>query len=331
MNNDENFFVTGGTGCIGSWVVRNLIMEGTSVAVLDFGDRRHRLELVLDPDGLEKVNFIPGDITDLRNLESALRTSNTTHVIHLAALQLPFCRENPPLGAIVNVVGTTNVFEACRRLGIERVVYASSTAVFGPKEEYPPGLQPHDAHLNPTSHYGVYKQANEGTARVYWQSHGISSIGLRPYVVYGPGRDQGMTSTPTKAMIAAALGRPYKISFGGRFGFEYVDDIAWLFINAARLNFDGAEVFNLGISNTDIREIIAAIERAVPSIEGQISFENTPLPFPEEFDKSALSTAFVEISTTPLETGVKTTIATYQAAIDDGRLKMEDINSLLQT
>ena len=122
------------------------------------------------------------------------------------------------------------MFEAVKRSGLRRVVYASSMAVYGRSEEYAPAPLSPDAVLKPRSHYGVYKQANEGSARLYWSESGISSIGLRPYVVYGPGRDQGMTSTPTKAMLAAAAGRSYRISYGGRFGFEYADDVAQAFI-----------------------------------------------------------------------------------------------------
>ena len=161
-------------------------------------------------------------------------------------MQLPFCKEDPPEGVAVNVLGTINVFEVAKRSGLRKVVYSSSAAVYGLSDEYPPRAFPHEAPLDPRSHYGVYKQANEGNARVYWIDDGITRIGLRPHVVYGPGRDQGMTSSPTKAMLAAARGEPYHISFGGRFGFQYVDDVARLFIKAARSDFQGAGVFNIG-------------------------------------------------------------------------------------
>jgi nucleoside-diphosphate-sugar epimerase len=137
-----------------------------------------------------------------------------THIIHLAALQVPFCKAKPSLGAAVNVVGTVNVFEAAKRAGLKQVVYASSVAVYGISEEYPDAPLAHDAPHKPRTLYGVYKHANEGSARISYQDDGISSIGLRPYIVYGPGRDQGMTSGPTKAILAAVLGQPYHIGFG---------------------------------------------------------------------------------------------------------------------
>ena len=132
-----------------------------------------------------------------------------THVIHLAAMQLPFCKADPIQGAMVNVVGTVNIFEAIKRSGLRKLVYASSTAVYGRAEEYPPTPLAHNAKLNPHSHYGVYKVANEDNARIYWQDDGISSIGLRPYTVYGAGRDQGLTSTPTKASSSTAISLGY--------------------------------------------------------------------------------------------------------------------------
>ena len=112
----------------------------------------------------------------------------------------------------MNVVGTVNVFEAAKAAEIQKVVYASSIAVYGGKDEYEGELLPHHALANPHTHYGVFKQANEGTARIYWQDDGIASIGLRPYTLYGPGRDQGLTSTPTQAMLAASARRKRTIS-----------------------------------------------------------------------------------------------------------------------
>ena len=111
-----------------------------------------------------------------------------------------------------------------------------------------------DATAHPINHYGVYKQANEGTARVYWVENGVSSIGLRPMTVYGPGRDQGLTSSPTKAIVAAVLGRPATIGFCGRTLFQYADDVArTLLIAAAGASCAARTQFNLGGNLVDLR------------------------------------------------------------------------------
>ena len=133
------------------------------------------------------------------------------HVIHLAALQVPFCRADPPLGARVNVLGTINVFEAVKRrsrtVRMAPISYTSSIGMFsGDDADALTGRLGVDATAHPQTHYGVYKLANEGSARVYWLEDGIASIGVRPLTVYGVGRDQGMTSGPTKAIVAAVLG-----------------------------------------------------------------------------------------------------------------------------
>jgi nucleoside-diphosphate-sugar epimerase len=270
------------------------------------------------PEEIEKLHLKKGNITDLPFLERALQDFGATHVIHLAAMQLPFCKEDPPEGALVNVVGTINVFEGAKRSGLRRVVYSSSTAVYGLSAEYSPGALPHDAPLRPRSHYGVYKQANEGNARVYWLDDGIASIGLRPYVVYGPGRDQGMTSTPTKAMLAAARGEPYHISYGGRCGFQYADDVAKVFIKAARIDFQGAEVFNIGGASLSMEEIVETIEAIVPSQKGTITFEDRALPFPEEMDNSRLVACLGPLPETSLREGISETIAIFKDALKGG-------------
>jgi len=317
---EERFLVTGATGCIGAWVVRNLVREDVPVCITVYDPSLHRLQLIMSPEEIEKVDFKKGDITDPSFVERALQDFGATHVIHLAALQVPFCKEDPQQGALVNVLGTINVFEAAKRAGLRKVVYASSAAVYGLSDEYSPGALPHEAPLNPRSHYGVYKQANEGNARVYWLDDGIASIGLRPYVVYGPGRDQGMTSTPTKAMLAAARGEPYHISYGGRFGFQYADDVAKVFIKAARTDFQGAEVFNIGGTSVTMEEIVQTIEAIVPSRKGTITFEDKALPFPEEMDNSQLVACLGPLHETSLREGIAETIAIFKDALKGGTI-----------
>jgi nucleoside-diphosphate-sugar epimerase len=274
----------------------------------------------MDDHQIGQINFVREDITDTAAVTHAVQESGATHIIHLAALQVPFCKANPPMGAAVNVVGTVNVFEAAKAAGIEKVVYASSVAVYGNKDEYDARLLPHDAPLRPHNHYGVFKQANEGTARIYWQDDGVASIGLRPYTLYGPGRDQGMTSTPTKAMLAAARGEPYHISFGGYNGFQYNDDVAKMFIQAAQTPVQDADVFNIKGNVAHMSEIVAAIEAAEPAIRGQITFEETPLSLPVGQDDQALRDLLHSVPNTPLADGIAKTIAHFKKAISDGRL-----------
>jgi nucleoside-diphosphate-sugar epimerase len=320
---NEHFLVTGAGGCIGVWVLRNLVREGVHVTALDLDPKYHRLLLLLDEHEVAQINFLHGDISDLATVEGALKDSRADHIIHLAALQLPFCKADPVAGARVNVVGTVNIFEAARRIGLNNLVYASSTAVYGVSAEYPDEPLAHDALLKPRSHYGVYKQANEGTASVYFRDNDVSSIGLRPYVVYGAGRDQGMTSTPTKAMLAAAAGQPYHISYGGRYCFQYGDDTARAFIQAVRVDFKGAEVYNIGGDSVSTAQVIEAIEKAEPSACGRITFDDIPLPFPAEVDNRALVSAIGSLSFTPLADGVAETLDIFRRALAEGKIKPE--------
>jgi nucleoside-diphosphate-sugar epimerase len=319
----DRFLITGALGCIGAWTVRSLVREGIAPVVFDLASDPRRLKLIMEPDELAQVTFVTGDITDLAALEQALDAYQITHVIHLAALQVPFCKADPPLGARVNVVGTVNVFEAVarRKDRIGKVVYASSVAVYDAADATVPGAPlPHGAPGHPTTLYGVYKQANEGTARIYWHDNRVASIGLRPYTVYGVGRDQGMTSSPTKAMFAAAVGKPYHIPFGGRGDFQYADDVAKAFIACARVPFEGAEIFNLRGSVAHMREVVAAIEAAAPEARGTITFDDVALSLPEEVDATPLAALIGPLPHTPLRTGVAATVARFRELVASGRM-----------
>jgi len=324
--NDERFLITGALGCIGAWAVRNLLHDGADVTVFDLATEPKRLQLVLSEEELSRVHFVTGDITDLSSFESALDDRDITHVIHLAGLQVPFCKADPPLGARVNVVGTVNVFEAVKRRKdrISRVTYASSIAVFGAPEDYDEGAPlKDDDKLIPHTHYGVYKQANEGTAHVYWADDGVPSIGLRPYVVYGVGRDQGVTSTPTTAMLAAAADLPYHISYGGQTVFQYADDTARAFIQSARSDYQGAAAHNLGGLMPHMREVKAAIDKAAPNAAEKVTFEDMQLPFPAEVDGSGLEAAIGTVSHKPLEDGVAETVEMFRDLIAAGKIDPE--------
>ena len=159
--------VTGAFGCIGAWTIRGLLAAGEHPVVFDLGDDPWRVRMIAGPDAPGRVVVVNGDITDRESLGRVVRDHAIRRVIHLAAWQIPLCRQDPPRGAAINVVGTANVFEAARAAGgqIERVVYASSAAVFGGPSLYPPGPIKDDAPAHPATHYGVYKVANEETAR----------------------------------------------------------------------------------------------------------------------------------------------------------------------
>jgi UDP-glucuronate 4-epimerase len=175
---DRRFLITGALGAVGVWTIRSLLERGDTVVALDVGDDRHRVPLALDDDQAAAVVHVQCDITDLPALERVIDEREITNVIHLAALQVPFVRADPVLGARVNVLGTVNVLEAVRRRA-ERmgpVVYASSIAVYGAA-----GTLAADDH--PGTLYGVYKRDNESTALRYFEDYGVSSIGLRPHAV----------------------------------------------------------------------------------------------------------------------------------------------------
>ncbi len=319
---DERFLVTGALGCIGAWTVRTLAREGASVIGFDLGRDPRRLRLIMTTEEFDRGELETGDITDLAALELVMDRHRITNVIHLAALQVPFCRADPPLGAMVNVVGTVNVFEAVRRRGggMAPIVYTSSIAAFSDDDADPTtGRLTVEATGHPRTHYGVYKVANEGNARVYWLDDGVPSIGLRPMTVYGVGRDQGMTSGPTKAVVAAVLGLPYSVAFGGPTLFQYADDVARTLVAASRSGLPGAHVFNLPGEVADGPALVAAIEAAVPESTGRITFEPATLPFPSEIDHDGIE-ALGALPITPFAEGIAASVAIYRDLAAAGRL-----------
>src|SRR5947209_13160833 len=323
--------LTGGYGCIGSWIVRNLLDRGDQVWVYDLKEDPRRLRLILDPARLPEVTFLQGDVTDLTHLRQAIDRNEITHVIHLAGLQVPTCRSDPVRGAKVNVIGTLTVFEAVRlaRPQVERLVYASSAAVFGPQDLYAnvPTPLADDVPLIPSTHYGVFKCCNEGNARIYYQDFGLSSVGLRPWTVYGVGRDLGMTSEPTKAIKSVALGRPYAISYGGKQDLQYVDDVAKTFIRCLESPYQGAKSYNLLGAVIDLATIHRTLCDVAPEAAELVTFGDRQLGIAYDLDDSALQRDLGPMPVTPLADGIRRTLEQFRQLAAEGRLDTADLEA----
>lgn len=319
----ERFLVTGAMGCIGSWTLKVLLDEGVSAVGLDLSAEPRRLRLLVDEAIVQRVTWVTGDLRDPALLKRLIQEHQITHVIHLAALQVPLCKADPALCAQVNVAGTVNVFEAvlANRDQVEGVVYASSGAVFGSESMYEGGVVRDDSTQYPDANlYGVFKHANEGTARIYARDHGLASVGLRPFVAYGVGRDQGLTAQPSLAMAAAASGRPYTISHSGYMLFQLAEDLGRVFVAAARSRHAGTACYNIGGTRASIPEVVEAIAKASPESDGQISYTGAAVDSVSRVDSSGLKNLIGDFSYTPLSNGVERTIARYKSLVSRGQV-----------
>jgi nucleoside-diphosphate-sugar epimerase len=304
--------VTGALGCLGAWTLKALIDLGEEPVGFDLGSDDARLRLVLSEEERARVTLVSGDVTDASLVGAALDDHEITNVVHLAAMQVPFVRADPERGARVNVHGTVVLLEAvkARIHRIRGITYASSTAVYNATDRSP---APESGGHEPATLYGVFKLANEGTARVYWNDDDVASIGIRPYVVYGPGRDQGLTSGPSLAMEAAARGAGHTIAYGGAAQYDYAPDVGKAFALAARAATEGAHVANFpGVPST-MQEVVDAIESAAPAVSGKVFWEEGQLPFPEALEGRLLERLIGPITLTPLVDGTRATIEHYRS------------------
>jgi nucleoside-diphosphate-sugar epimerase len=325
----RRFLVTGAKGFIGSWIVKELVDRGDQPFIFDIDTESSRLAALLTPEQMLSIQLVQGDITQFKDLDKAVVDNGITHVLHLAGIQVPFCAADPIRGAMINVVGTLNVFEVarCRCDLVQSVVYASSAAVFGPEEAYGEGTVQEGAPLLPGTHYGVFKQCNEGNARVYFQNDGISSVGLRPGTVYGVGRDKGMTSGPTKAIKATVVGQPYIIRFTGGMDMEYVRDTARIFIRCAEAGLIGAKTYSLRGNVMRVNEFLTVLGQILPFSKTLIKAEGNQLPVSYDIDDSLLQNDLAGVHKTPLEEGIRETAAIFARLKQAGTLNVKDLKT----
>ncbi len=324
MSATERFLVTGSMGCIGAWVIRQLVAEGVDVVATDLATDPVRPRLLMDEKALAAVDWQQLDVTDTEAVQSLVESNNINRIVHLAGLQIPFCKANPPGGAAVNVIGTINILEAARHHGIKGLAYASSAAAFGTPDMYPETPIPDNAPLVSSNLYGVYKLANEESARIYWQDWQVPSVGLRPYNVYGVGRDQGLTSDIAKSILATAAGRPFNIRYRGPLTLQHAKDVAAIFIGCARSGLQGAQVCNLRNDVTTVEDFIVALKVVEPTAD--VTCSGDSLPFAYDFDDAGLKGLLGKVPHTSVQDAIKEDLAMYRQLVATDGIDMTQLD-----
>jgi UDP-glucose 4-epimerase len=289
--------ITGGAGFLGAWIAKRLLSGGHQVRVFDRSNNRTVFDDIVGAPG-KTVEWKTGDIASREDVVAAL--DGCGGVIHLAAILTPDCRAQPQRAVDILVSGTINVFEAARHHKLNKVVYASSAGVFGPES----GSMP-----RPMTLYGTFKLACEGIGRSYALDYGIASVGFRPFIVYGPGRETGVSAGVSIACREAAFGRPYVIPFSGVMDLIYVDDVAAGFEAAVLRPVTGAHAFNILGEVGSIDQVIAEIRKARP--DAKITVDGPVQPIASEIAHHDLKPVLGDIPVTPLAKGIRETIAFY--------------------
>lgn len=328
MTDSARILVTGGFGCIGAQTVKWLLTNTSATVVAVSREvSAERTQRIFSEDDHSRLKTVGLDVRDQAQIEQVLKTDEITHVVHLAALQTPDCNAHRDLGLQINLAGTQNLIEAIKscRKSLQRFVYASSIAVYGPRCSYIGPRVPMLAEPAPVNVYGAWKLAGEHISRLFNSETGIPTVSLRPGVLFGPGRDAGLTAAPTTAMKCVALGIPYEIPFFNRQDYLYARDVGAAFGNAATAPFTGYGVFTLPSHTVDMAAIIATMRRAATetglAAHFAITAGNAEVPFICDLEFEPFLKAFPETPHTLLATAMKESLQVFRKQRERGWLK----------
>ena len=273
--------VTGGAGFIGSHVVERLLRDGVPVRVLDNFSTGRRENLAFARDAGDRLEVVEGDLRDLAAVERAVQGVDV--IYHQAAMRSVPRSVDDPLGANENnVTGTLHVLDAARRLGVRRVVYASSSSVYGDNPELP---KREDQPPAPISPYAVSKAAGESYARVWTKLYGVETVGLRYFNVFGPRQDplSEYAAVLPRFILWGLRRQPIEIHGDGRQSrdFTFINNVVEANILAGEAPDASGEAFNVGCGERiSLLDVIAMLEsilgvplerRHSPSREGDVA------------------------------------------------------------
>ncbi|MCH8800843.1 MAG: NAD(P)-dependent oxidoreductase [Chloroflexi bacterium] len=276
--------VTGGTGFIGNRIMRKLLERGEEVVCFDLAPPRANLEPYLD-----RIKMYRGDVTQLPHLLEAINTNGVHKIIHMAALLPPDTEDRHHYAMQVNIGGTNNVFEAARWSGIQRVVYASSIAVYGVQTTF--GERPiNEDDLNdPVNVYGMTKSVNDFSAKRYIDRHGLDLRGVRICTVFGHGRVTGMTGMIGGLLMSLpAIGKAVSMPFhqDERSPMIHAEDAAEIFVRAALAEKLNHPVYISGGNLCTIKDMADIVRDIIPG--AQISMGDQLVPHVYYLDNSRM-------------------------------------------
>ncbi len=254
--------VTGGTGFIGARIIRELVDRGEDVVCFDMAPPWANLEPLLD-----RITVHRGDITQISHLMDAASANNVSRIIHMAAMLPPDTEERPHSGMFVNIQGTNNVFEVARWIAVERVVYASSIAVYGVQETFGDRLVIEDDMASPVNVYGMTKTANDFSAGKYIDLYGMDVRGVRICTVFGHGRVTGMTGIVGGLLASLpAVGKPVDVPFSSAepSAMIHAEDAAQIFVRVALADKLNHRTYNSGGHLATVGDMANAVRSFLP-------------------------------------------------------------------
>ncbi len=254
------YLITGGAGFIGSHLVTRLVQQGKRVRVLDnFSTGCLRK---LDPVR-DMIELVDGDVRDTTAVAAAVQGIEVV-LHHAAQISVPHSVEDPRTTIEVNVTGTLNVLEAAREAGCRRVVLASSCAVYGdsPRSPLVESVPP-----SPTSPYAISKLTGEQLCATFTRLHGLETVALRYFNVFGPGQDAngGYAAVVPRFLEALDTGAPLVVYGDGEQtrDFVHVSNIVYANLLAATRPAIGGRVFNIASGHSvSLNDMIEILERA---------------------------------------------------------------------
>lgn len=338
-------FITGGTGCIGAITVYKLVTQyNDQVEQVLIGSRsasRDQLEIWFGDDLQNQIDsgklaFAKVDLGDTDRVKQVMDDFKPTRIIHLGALQSPACQSDPVRGVDVNLTGTLNLFNMVAEFEkpLERFVFASSGAVYGKRAMYPGATVPEEAQLAPPNLYGVWKVAGEHLAALFHEQTGVPTVSLRLNTTFGPGRDLGTTSAPTKVMKSLAIGAndgktmPFKMPYKGRENYHYVEDVGAHFAGVCMMPFEGCEPFNIKGRTIDVTEFLDGVKQVAGELgieqflDTGVSDEATPNLFICDLEDSKIEERFPGLPRTDIVDGIRKTLTRFQTMSAQGKVKI---------
>ncbi len=310
--------ITGGSGFVGAYLVRDLLARGDSVVVYDENPSANVLARVCPDLADDAVRMIAGSTLNALGLLRVCKAEGIDRIVHLASPLTQSIAADPPAGIAGACVGTANVFEVARTLELARVVWSSSITVFGSHDSTRGGVLANDAPHRPASLYGSCKSLCEALSADY-RARGLDVVGLRLQVLYGAWRERGLKpvfGSATDQVLQAMRGEPVVVSTPEkRINWQYIEDVSDLLIRTLSAPTPAEAAYNTNGHVASFREYAELLMELVPGADIEISENEDESAFvlPFDFDDTAFRRDIGYGKQHTLADGLAAALAVYSA------------------